>query len=143
MAEVELAEISVLRHDEGIRVDGRRVIELYDELGESAAELVIGRAMEELAVALQDVLTRGRSALDLWHGSDPSSGPRAEAAEGAQRLAALGWQVGLSSLAHVGSDLITCAQRGDAAAFAAVLGRLDRVGNRSLTAVWDSRDIRK
>ena len=46
-----MAEISVLRHDEGIRVDGRRVVELYDELGESAAELVIGRAMEGLAGA--------------------------------------------------------------------------------------------
>ena len=65
------------------------------------------------------------------------------AADGAERLTALGWQVGLSSLAHVGSDLTSCALRGDAAAFAAVLSRLDRVGNRSLTAVWDSQDIRR
>lgn len=135
-----MAEIAVLHHDEGIRVNGRRVVELYDELGASAAERVIGRATEELAVALQEVVDTGRTALAQW---DQAQANRAETTQRVERLGALAWQVGLASLAHVASDVAACATRGDAAAFAAVLARLDRVGNRSLTAVWDSQDIRR
>ena len=135
-----MAEIAVLRHDEGIRVNGRRVVELYDELGAAAAERVIGRATEELAVALQAVVDRGRAALAQW---DHAQGARSDTAQRVERLGALAWQVGLASLAHVATDVAGCATRGDAATFAAVLARLDRVGNRSLTAVWDSQDIRQ
>lgn len=135
-----MAEIAVLRHDEGIRVNGRRVVELYDELGAAAAERVIGRATEELAVALQAVVERGRDALAQW---DHAPDARSETATRVERLGALAWQVGLASLAHVATDVAGCAAHGDAATFAAVLARLDRVGNRSLTAVWDSQDIRR
>lgn len=135
-----MAEIAVLRHDEGIRVNGRRVVELYDELGAAAAERVIGRATEELAVALQAVVDRGRAALAQW---DHAQDARSETTKRVERLGALAWQVGLASLAHVATDVAVCAAHSDAATFAAVLARLDRVGNRSLTAVWDSQDIRR
>ncbi len=137
-----MGEIAVLHHDEGIRVDGRRVVELYDELGAASAERVIGRAAEELAVALQFVVDQGRLALAAW-GRDPGGDARAAAIQRADRMAALAWQVGLASVGRVAGDLRVCAARDDAAGFAAVLARLDRVANRSLTAVWDAQDMRR
>ncbi|MFB2532094.1 hypothetical protein ACEYYA_07995 [Paracoccus sp. p3-h83] len=131
-----MTELSVLRHDEGIRVDGRRVVELYDELGATAAELVIGRAAEELAAALEGLVAAARSEAE-------AEGHAARLGLRAQSLGALAWQVGLASLAQVAADVAVCAERGDHPALAATLARLERVGNRSLTAVWDAQDIRR
>jgi len=41
----------------------------------------------------------------------------------------------------VARDLIRVTEAGDMAAQAAVLARLERIGQRSLTAVWDLHDM--
>lgn len=120
-----MAQISALAVSEAVRVDSRRVAEIMAELGETAAQHVIGLALEQLATALAAV----DQALD--------QADRAQAVAHAERISRLAWQIGLLSLAGVAMDLGSAAERGDMPALAAIRARLLRVGNRSLTAIWD------
>jgi len=117
-----------LVHDEKVRLDGDRLVALYGELGEAGAEAVICRAIEDLATALAD-LQRLAVACDLA----PMPGR-------ARLLARIAEDIGMASLSRVALDAAVCAGRGDLAALAAVLARLVRIGDRSLTAVWDLQD---
>ncbi|GGH62115.1 hypothetical protein GVY41_18145 [Frigidibacter albus] len=119
---------ATLVHDEGVRLDGDRLVALYAELGEAGAEAVICRAMEDLATALAD-LQRLAMACDLV--AMPGR---------ARLLARVAGDLGMSSLCRVAEDAALCAGRGDMPALAAVLARLVRIGDRSLTAVWDLQD---
>ena len=47
----------------------------------------------------------------------------------------------MGGLARVARDVTQCLDRGDGIAVAATLSRLIRVGERSLTAVWDLHDV--
>ncbi|MEE2860708.1 MAG: hypothetical protein ACU0DH_13445 [Paracoccus sp. (in: a-proteobacteria)] len=120
-----MAQISALAVPEAVRVDSRRVAEIIAELGETAAQHVVGLALEQLAAALTAV----DAALQ--------AGDLAQAVADAERISRLAWQIGLLSLAGVAMDLGSAAERGDQAALAAIRARLMRVGNRSLTAIWD------
>ncbi|QXI62462.1 hypothetical protein CP157_00122 [Paracoccus marcusii] len=120
-----MAQISALAISEAVRVDSRRVAEIVAELGETSAQHVIGLALEQLAAALTAV----DGALD--------NADLAQAAAHAERMSRLAWQIGLLSLAGVAMDLGSTAERGDVPALAAIRARLLRVGNRSLTAIWD------
>ncbi|MFN3526591.1 MAG: hypothetical protein ACK4YU_10910 [Paracoccus sp. (in: a-proteobacteria)] len=99
--------------------------DIISELGETAAQNVIGLALEQLAGALTETDSAIRS------------GDLGAAVADCERMSRLAWQIGLLSLAGVAMDLGSCAERGDAVALAAVHARLMRVGNRSLTAIWD------
>ncbi|AZY92527.1 MULTISPECIES: hypothetical protein [Paracoccus] len=120
-----MAQISALAISEAVRVDSRRVAEIVAELGETSAQHVIGLALEQLAAALTAV----DGALD--------DADLAQAAAHAERMSRLAWQIGLLSLAGVAMDLGSTAELGDVPALAAIRARLLRVGNRSLTAIWD------
>lgn len=120
-----MAQITALTVCEPVRVDARRVNDIVSELGEDAAQNVIGIALERLAGVLGDV---DRAIL---------AGDLAQSVAHADRMSRLAWQVGLLSLAGVAMDLAHLADRRDMAALAAVHARLMRVGNRSLTAIWD------
>lgn len=120
-----MAQISALAISEAVRVDGRRVAEIFAELGEPAARNVIGMALEQLASIL--------TAVDVALGA----GDMAQSVAHAERMSRLAWQIGLLSLAGVAMDLGSTAERGDMPAVAAIRARLLRVGNRSLTAIWD------
>ena len=120
-----MAQVTTLAMWEQVRVDTRRVAGIVNELGETSARNVIELALEQLAAKLTAV----DQAL--------SQGDLAQAAADADRVARLAWQIGLLSLAGVAMDLGSCADRGDRVALAAVQARLMRVGNRSLTAIWD------
>lgn len=120
-----MAQVTTLAMWEQVRVDTRRVAGIVNELGETSARNVIELALEQLAAKLTAV----DQALDR--------GDLAQAAADADRVARLAWQIGLLSLAGVAMDLGSCADRGDRVALAAVQSRLMRVGNRSLTAIWD------
>lgn len=124
-----MAQIKALTMSEPVRVDARRVGDIVNELGESAAQNVIGLALEQLAASL----TATDHALE--------AGDLAQAVAHADRLSRLAWQIGLLSLAGVAMDLGSCAERRDTGALAAVRARLLRVGNRSLTAIWDRGGI--
>ncbi len=120
-----MAQISALAISEVVRVDSRRVAEIVAELGETSAQHVIGLALEQLAAALTAVDGALNDA-DL-----------AQAVAHAERMSRLAWQIGLLSLAGVAMDLGSTAERGDMPALSAIRARLLRVGNRSLTAIWD------
>lgn len=120
-----MAQITALAVSEPVRVDSRRVGDIVTELGETAAQNVIGLALEQLAGALTTADTAIRHA-DL-----------PEAVLQCDLLARLAWQIGLLSLAGVAMDLGSCAERRDLVAIGAIHARLMRVGNRSLTAIWD------
>ena len=120
-----MAQIMALAVSEPVRVDSRRVGDIVTELGETAAQNVIGLALEQLAGALT-AADRAVGAEDL-----------PEIARQSDLLARLAWQIGLLSLAGVAMDLGGCAERRDPIALPAVHARLMRVGIRSLTAIWD------
>lgn len=124
-----MAHVRALALTEPVRVDTRRVGDIVRELGESAAQNVIGLALEQLA----QTLTSLQSA---WQDGD-----LAATAEQAERLSRLSWQVGLLSLAGVAMDLGLAIERRNTVAMAAIHARLMRVGNRSLTAIWDVTDL--
>lgn len=124
-----MAQITALAVNEPVRVDARRVDDIVNELGEATAQNVISLALEQLAASLQDVDA-------AIMGNDlPAMVAHAD------RLSRLAWQIGLTSLAGVAVDLAICAERRDLGALAAVRARLLRVGNRSLTQIWDSSDL--
>lgn len=121
-----MAQIKALPVSEPVRVDGRRVGDIVSELGETAAHSVIGLALEQMATMLMHI-DQAVHARDL-----------AQVVTHADRLSRLAWQIGLLSLAGVAMDLGGCAERRDEVALTAVRARLMRVGNRSLTAIWDA-----
>ncbi|HMM08050.1 MAG TPA: hypothetical protein PKA35_02895 [Paracoccus solventivorans] len=120
-----MAELTVLTMTEKVQIDSRRLAEIVDELGETAAHDVLTLALEQLARGLQDL----RAAA--------AQGDAAALAMRAEMLARLAWQLGMTSLAGVAVDVAVCAERRDDIGLAATLGRLMRIGNRSLTEIWD------
>ena len=124
-----MAEMTWLRHDEDVRLDTGHLMALYDDLGEAAADGVVGRAMDELAVRVAEMAAQRATA-------DP--GDFCRNARGLGRIAG---QIGMSSFARVAQDVAECALAGDAVALAATWARLQRIADRSLVAVWDMQDI--
>ncbi|NNE53451.1 MAG: hypothetical protein HKN30_13750 [Sulfitobacter sp.] len=118
-----------LKPTEQVTVDPDRLGALYHQLGEAGAEDVVCRALEELAQRLGqcDRLYRDRDWTKLRKNS--------------RSLIAIAEQIGMGGLARVAKDVTQCLDRGDGIAVAATLSRLIRVGERSLTAVWDLHDV--
>jgi len=121
--------IADLRPEEGVRLDPDRLVALYVELGKTGAEQVISAAMEELAVQISAAQVAA------------SQGAVADLAPAVRALARLAAQVGMTSLSRVAEDVAQCAARGDLVGQSATLARLVRIGDRSLTAVWDLQDV--
>jgi len=125
-----VAQISTFSCDEPVNLDPDRIVVLYAELGQVAAERVLSAAMEDLAVHLvaiqMAVLDRQEQVI----------------LRGLDELGRLARQVGMRVLSQVARDLADCVTREDTVAQAAVLARLVRIGDRSLTAVWDLQDMR-
>ena len=118
-------KIAVLAVEEEILVDMQRLEQIVTELGQDTANYVLGAALEQLAQALTNTVTAaGREDL-------------ATVVSQADRLSRLAWQVGLVSLAGVAVDVGRCAETRDLPGLAATAGRLRRIGNRSLTEIWE------
>jgi HPt (histidine-containing phosphotransfer) domain-containing protein len=124
-----VAQVATLTYDEPVRLNRDNLDTLHRQLGASGAENVICRAMEELAVRLSDMapLYRSERTGDL--------------ARLAHSLIGIASQIGLQTLARVAGDVSHCATVNDRIALAATLCRLERIGDRSLTAVWDLQDM--
>lgn len=114
---------------ETVRLDHDRVEALYRQLGEVGAENVICRAIEELAVRLAHCER-------LWRTGSPE-----ELRKSARSLIAIADQIGMTALARVAGDVTNAIDAGDPVALGATLCRLVRIGERSLTAVWDLQDL--
>lgn len=124
-----MGDVTLLTQKEQVRLDPDRLAALYLQLGEANAEDVICRAVEELAVRLSHCEK-------LWRNEE-----WANLRKSARSLVAIADQVGMPKLARVARDVTNSLDAGDVVAAAATLTRLLRVGERSLTAVWDLHDL--
>ncbi|MEL6519533.1 MAG: hypothetical protein AAFQ66_01120 [Pseudomonadota bacterium] len=115
--------------DETVRLDPDKLGALYFQLGETGAETVVCRAMEELAIRLKELS-------NLMAGDDFE-----RMAKISRSLVGIAEQIGMTTLARVARDVSLCASRRDGPALAATLARLERIGDRSLTAIWDLQDL--
>jgi hypothetical protein len=121
-------QVLQFRPVEPVQVSRDRLSVLYAELGEAGAEDVVCRTMEELALRLSrcERLYRDRN----WH----------ELRTNTRSLVAIADPVGMHALAHAATAVAGCLDAGDEIAVAATLSRLIRIGEKSLTAIWDVAD---
>ena len=120
----------VLVFREGAGLDANKLTFLYRHLGDREADLLVCAAMEDPALALARVgRAQGRGDLDGVSGQ-------------AVVIEQLGARIGLDKLRRVARDVAACAARGPGPALDATLARLTRVGEVSLSAIWDPLDAR-
>ena len=122
-------KVITLVQRETVRLDPDPLGNLYDQLGDSGAEDVVCRAIEELALRLSrcELMWRQRDWLGLR--------------KAARSLVAIAEQVGMTALTRVAGDVSEAVDAGDHVAASATLFRLIRVGEQSLVAVWDQRHL--
>ena len=125
----QVSHVLELMQVETVRLDQDRVEALYHQLGEAGAENVICRAIEELAVRLAHCER-------LWRQNDLEN-----LRKSARSLIAIADQVGMDAMARIAGDVTAAIDGEDQVATAATLFRLLRVGERSLTAVWEQQDL--
>lgn len=102
---------------------------LLIQLGPAGADQVVSHAMEELATLL--------ARLERQH----REGELEAVGESVKGLVAIARQVGMTTLARIGRDVLTLLNGQDSAAYCATVARLVRVGESSLVAVWDLQGI--
>lgn len=124
-----MKDVLKLRISEPVHVDQDKLGTLYAQLGETGAEDVVCRAMEELALRL--------SHCSRLH----DAGQWQELRKCSKSLIAIAEQIGMLVLARVAEDVIETIDNHDIPAVAATLARLLRIGERSLTAIWDLQDV--
>lgn len=118
-----------IRLSEKIQLDQVRLGTLYAQLGETGAESVLCRAMEELAARLAQCDA-------LWHARN-----RIQLRKHARSLIAIADQIGMHRLAKVAGDVTASIDAEDEIAIAATLSRMLRIGERSLSAIWSMEDL--
>ena len=124
-----VATLLALLQNESVRLDSDRLGELYSQLGEHGAQDIVCRAIEGLAGRLSHCER-------LWRDDD-----WVQLRKSARSLVAISDQIGMSALARVARDVTLAIDAADPPAVGATLFRLLRVGERSLTAVWDLQDV--
>lgn len=124
-----MAELRVLRHAEGVCLNPDRLVLLYSELGETGAERVMLRTMENIDARLDDIDRLSRS------------GQVAALIRSARTLSKMADQIGMETLSRVALDVVAASETGDDAARAAIVARLMRIADRSVRAVWDLKDM--
>lgn len=124
-----MTQLITLTQNENVRLNPDRLQGLYLQLGETGAEDVVCRAIEELAVRLSHCER-------LWRQHD-----HVALRKSARSLIAIADQIGMVALARIAGDVTGSIDAQDDVAVGATLTRLIRVGERSLTAVWDLQDL--
>jgi hypothetical protein len=122
---VTVEQVTLLKQDERVRLDPQRLDTLFDQLGETGAEDIVCRALEELAARLSHAERCYRE------------GRIADMRKSSRSLIAIADQVGMSLLAGVAGDVTASIDAGDHVALAATFARLLRIGERSLCEIWD------
>ncbi len=124
-----VANILTVNLRENVHLDPQKLTELYSQLGETSAEDVVCRAIEELAVRLTHCER-------LWRQDDFEN-----LRKSARSLIAISEQIGMTAMAGIACDVTSAIDADDSPAVAATLFRLIRVGESSLTAVWEQHDL--
>jgi hypothetical protein len=122
-------QVLQIRPLEQVDVDQDRLGALYSQLGEASAEDVVCRALEELALRMShcDRLYREQNMPELRKNT--------------RSLIAIADQIGMQKLSQVAGYVTQCIDACDNNGLAATLSRLLRIGERSLTAIWDMQDM--
>lgn len=121
--------VTVLRPDEPARFNPEQLERLCAEIGELRAEAEVARALERIGQLLAEIA--GRDA--------PASRARLE--RHLEALVEASDMIGMATLARVARDVRRCLGSGDVVGLSATLARLQRVGDRSIHAVWDLEDL--
>lgn len=124
-----MVKIAVLAHDEAVQLDSEQLASLYAQMGEANADLVVSRALDELANRM--------SLIERCFYQNDYTG----LAKAARGLVGIADQVGMTSLAAVARNVSDLSKETDSPALAAALARLVRLGDRSLTAIWEIQDM--
>lgn len=124
-----LEQVTLLKQNEVVGLDADRLEELYSQLGEAGAENVVCRALEELAARLSHTERCYREIRIT------------DMRKSARSLIAIAEQIGMLKLAQVAGDVTRCIDEADRVALAATLARLLRIGERSLSEIWDLQDL--
>jgi hypothetical protein len=122
-------EITRLVPRERIVLDRAPIEEMCRTLGTERTEVLVGSAMEEIAMwmARSEKLCR--------------QGNRDELGRIARLSATVGGKLGMRQLARVGDELADLVARADEVTLAALAARLSRVGEGSLVAVWELQGL--
>ena len=120
--------LDVLYPVEPVQVDSDCLRRLYADLGERAAETMICRAMEEIAVRLA-------RAEQGFHDRDFETMRRQ-----VRSLVAMSRQIGMGKIGVVAEDVVACIDAVDLAGLSGTFARLVRVSERFVTAIWDGQD---
>ncbi len=123
-----MTNIAALPLVERVRQDAEPIATIYRNLGTSAAEQVVTRALAELGLAMAGLARQVRSH-DL-----------ADVSRQLRKVQRMAEHLGMVSLGAVADDARTCFDRSDVTAFSAVWARLIRVTERSLTCEPSARD---
>ncbi|MEI4234591.1 hypothetical protein [Roseovarius sp. D22-M7] len=118
-------QVTLLKQEERVRLDPDRLDALFDQLGETGAEDIVCRALEELAARL--------SHAERCH----REGRIEDMRKSSRSLIAIADQIGMSLLARVAGDVTASIDAGDHVALGATFARLLRIGERSLCEIWD------
>jgi hypothetical protein len=102
---------------------------LCERLGEHRAEAEVAYALERIAKRLAQIGCASQRA-------DPKVFETGLAA-----LVEDARLIGMATLAQAGRHVLDCLESGDQIALAATLARLERVGDRSIDAIWDLEDL--
>jgi hypothetical protein len=123
-------KVMALRPKERVRLDAEPIAAIYRDLGTTAAEQIVARALAEIALTMAALAeqVRLRNLTDL--------------ARQLRRLQRMAEHLGMVSLGQIYVEVRTCLERGDATAFAAVWARLIRIAERSLATDKDLMDQR-
>lgn len=119
----------ILEYEEPVSVDTKRLSLLYARLGENGAEAVVGQAMEGLAVNLARIRRQYLT------------GDIMAVSETALAIATTARPVGMPKMADVACSVAECCSHPDMASLGATLARLVRIGDQSLSAIWDLQDL--
>lgn len=124
-----MSQVLRIRPSEPVKVNQERLGALYAQLGEVNAEDVVCRAMEELSLRMAqcDKLYRESNLVGLR--------------KNARSLIAIADQIGMNILSRVAGDVTACVDKKNDVALAATLSRLLRIGECSLSAIWDHQDL--
>lgn len=123
------AAVGRLQPEEPARFDPDSLEALCRRIGETRAEAEVARALERISTTLA-TLDRLKSAEGERH--------LGNALRALVRDAEL---IGMTTLARVARSVLDSRAAGDGIAFSATLARLERVGDRSMLAVWDLEDL--
>ncbi len=121
--------VARLEPKERVALDRGPIEEMCRALGVERAEVMVGGAMEELAVWLSRAEKLRRT------------GSRDELARLVQRVVPVAERLGMVHLAKMAAELRGLCVSADDASLAAVTRRMIRVGEASLVAIWELQDL--